>query len=122
MALRLEAQRQVVQDMHARLTKFVEEECLPAEAAFHEHVRSLPEHHSGWTVFPGLEALKKRAQELGLWNVWMPKTYPEGPGFTNLEYAHLCEVMGRCHLAAEACNCSAPDTGNMEVHCVWSTV
>ena len=85
MALRLEDQREVVQQMHARLTKFVEEECLPAEHAFHEHVKTLPAHHSGWTPFPGLEKLKGRAKELGLWNVWMPKTYPEGPGFTNLE-------------------------------------
>mgnify|MGYP003888873945 CR=1 FL=1 len=115
MALRLEEQRPVVQEMHAKLTKFVEEECIPAEHDFHRHVATFSDHHSSWTPFPGLEKLKLRAQELGLWNVWMPKTYPEGPGFTNLEYAHLCEVMGRCHLAAEACNCSAPDTGNMEV-------
>ena len=117
MALRLQEQRPVVQEMHAKLLKFVEEECIPAEKEFHHHVMALPTHdHRGWTPFPGLEKLKERARQLGLWNVWMPKTYPEGPGFTNLEYAHMCEVMGRCHLAAEACNCSAPDTGNMEVH------
>ena len=61
------------------------------------------------------QALKAAAKEQGLWNLFLPKYHAEGPGLTNLEYAHLAEVMGRYPLAAEACNCSAPDTGNMEV-------
>ena len=59
-------------------------------------------------------ALKRKARALGLWNLFLPKYHAEGPGLTNLEYAHLAEVMGRYPLASEACNCSAPDTGNME--------
>ena len=67
-------------------------------------------------VWPGLDVLKERAKEMKLWNLFLPKEYPEGPGLTNLQYAPLCEIMGRSgHLAPEACNCSAPDTGNMEV-------
>ena len=60
--------------------------------------------------------LKDKAKEMELFNLFLPKEYPEGPGLTNLQYAPLCEIMGRSgHLAPEACNCSAPDTGNMEV-------
>lgn len=67
-------------------------------------------------VWPGLEVLKAKAREMELFNLFLPKEYPEGPGLTNLQYAPLCEIMGRStHLAPEACNCSAPDTGNMEV-------
>eukprot|EP00961_Rhodomonas_salina_P008466 115323-Rhodomonas_salina.1 len=59
--------------------------------------------------------LKSKARSEGLWNLFLPHEYEEGAKLTNAEYAHLAEVMGRTRLAAEACNCAAPDTGNMEV-------
>lgn len=67
------------------------------------------------TIPPILNDLKKKARELGLWNLWLHSHYEGGAGFTNLEYALMCETMGRSRIAPEATNCSAPDTGNMEV-------
>jgi acyl-CoA dehydrogenase len=69
---------------------------------------------------PILEELKAEARKRGLWNLFHP--HPDwGPGLTNLEYAPLAEIMGRSHIASEACNCSAPDTGNMEVFTLFGT-
>ena len=70
-----------------------------------------------WNAHPSIiEDLKKRGQELGLWNLFLPKGhYKESPGFTNLEYGLMAEWMGRSRTASEATNCAAPDTGNMEV-------
>jgi acyl-CoA dehydrogenase len=64
---------------------------------------------------PVLEDLKKKARSLGLWNLFLGRDYVEGAGLTNVEYALIAELTGRCPLAPEAMNCSAPDTGNMEV-------
>jgi len=98
--------------LYDKLVKFVNEDCIPAEKIFHEQHEKLADR---WEYPPVMEDLKRKARSLGLWNLFLPKSYKESPGLTNLEYAHFAEVMGRCHLASEACNCSAPDTGNMEV-------
>ncbi|KAI9595944.1 acyl-CoA dehydrogenase/oxidase [Syncephalis fuscata] len=107
-------QSERVQKLAKVLTEFVENECLPAEKIYEEQIGKGDQR---WKVIPPImEKLKKRARELGLWNLFLPKEYPEGAGLTNLEYAPLCEIMGRSiNIAPEACNCSAPDTGNMEV-------
>jgi acyl-CoA dehydrogenase len=95
----------------ADLLEFMDSHIYPAEAVYHEQMRE-----SGDPNFqpPILEELKAEARRRGLWNLFHP--HPEwGPGLTNFEYAPLAEIMGRSHLAPEACNCNAPDTGNMEV-------
>ena len=75
------------------------------------------EGHDRWESHPQIiEDLKVKAKKLGMWNMFLPKGhYAESPGWTNLEYALMAEWLGRCRSASEACNCSAPDTGNMEV-------
>ncbi|GAA5893855.1 uncharacterized protein JCM6883_003656 [Sporobolomyces salmoneus] len=99
------------------LIKFVEEECLPAEALFHAQISTDPSKR--WKSYPAIiEKLKGRAKELGLWNIWLSKDHyaAQGGFMTNLEYAVCAEIMGRAiRVAPEACNASAPDTGNMEV-------
>src|SRR4051795_2006154 len=95
----------------ARLPAFMEERVEPAEAIYAQQLRASGDPHF---EAPVLEELKAEARERGLWNLFHPD--PEfGPGLTNAEYAPLAEIMGRSHIASEACNCSAPDTGNMEV-------
>jgi acyl-CoA dehydrogenase len=119
--------RPEVQEIYAKLQAFVETECLPVEEEFHAHLR----HRHGpdrWTMqaVPAcLDRLKARAKALGLWNLFIPPhlihKVPDpslGPklALSYREYGILCELLGRCpDLAPEACNCSAPDTGNMEV-------
>jgi acyl-CoA dehydrogenase len=99
-------------DLLARVEAFMDERIYPAEAVYEEQMRESgdPNFHP-----PILEDLKAEARRLGLWNLFHPHV-GWGPGLNNVEYAPLAEVMGRsAHLAPEAMNCSAPDTGNMEV-------
>ncbi|MGH3530829.1 MAG: acyl-CoA dehydrogenase family protein [Mycobacterium sp.] len=101
----------------ADLLEFMDSRVYPAEAVYEEQMRE-----SGDPNFqpPIIEELKTEARSRGLWNLFHP--HPEwGPGLTNLEYAPLAEIMGHSHLAPEACNCSAPDTGNMEVLTLFGT-
>ena len=96
--------------LYRRLTGFMEEYIYPNESTHRRQVRE----GERWKVLPIIEELKIRAREAGLWNLFLPES-EYGPGLTNLEYAPLCEVMGRVSWAPEVFNCSAPDTGNMEV-------
>ncbi len=98
-----------VQELLARLTSFMDQHVYPNEARYDREIAELPR----WTPPPILEALKAKAREAGLWNLFLPES-DHGAGLTNVEYAPLCEVMGRVHWAPELFNCSAPDTGNME--------
>ncbi|GBC08077.1 hypothetical protein RclHR1_00790027 [Rhizophagus clarus] len=97
-----------------KLDNFVENECIPAEQIFH---KQLGKGEDRWKIVPPIiEELKKKARSLGLWNLFLSKHYREGAGLTNLEYALMAEITGRSiRIAPEAINCSAPDTGNMEV-------
>ncbi|KAH7074632.1 acyl-CoA dehydrogenase/oxidase [Paraphoma chrysanthemicola] len=101
--------------------KFVEEECIPADAVY---VRQIGETTiERFSSHPSIiEDLKKRAQELGLWNMFLPKAhFKEGAGFSNLEYGLMAEYLGKSRTASEATNCAAPDTGNMEVIAKYGT-
>src|SRR5438067_2866645 len=101
-------------EMRERLLGFMDEHAYPNEHLYEEQLRESgnPHFHP-----PVIEELKERARALGLWNLFLPHGAPDGsaPGLSNLDYAPLAEIMGRSHIASEACNCAAPDTGNMEV-------
>ncbi|MBP1161682.1 acyl-CoA dehydrogenase family protein [Rhodococcus sp. PvR099] len=97
--------------IRADLLEFMDSHIYPAEAVYEEQMRAVGDPHF---QPPIIEELKVEARKRGLWNLFHP--HPgTGAGLTNLEYAPLAEIMGRSHLASEACNCNAPDTGNMEV-------
>ena len=99
-------------DLIARVKDFIEKECIPSEDIFHEQIK---EGENRWNSYPEvINELKDKAKSKGLWNLFLPES-EFGAGLTNYEYAHLAEVMGTCHIASEAMNCAAPDTGNMEV-------
>jgi acyl-CoA dehydrogenase len=101
----------------ADLLDFMESHVYPAEPVYERQMREAGDPHF---QPPIVEDLKAEARRRGLWNLFHP--HPEwGPGLTNLEYAPLAEIMGRSHLASEACNCNAPDTGNMEVLTLFGT-
>ena len=104
------AQSPKVEALVERLTAFMDEHIYPNEAEFYAAAERL----GPWEVNPVVETLKPKARAAGLWNLFLPES-EYGAGLTNFEYAPLCEVMGRSHLAPEVFNCNAPDTGNMEV-------
>jgi acyl-CoA dehydrogenase len=94
-----------------QLTEFMDKHIYPHEQTFVEQLNSQP---TRWQVPPIMEELKAKARERGLWNLFLPES-EHGAGLANLEYAPLCEIMGRSPIGPEVFNCSAPDTGNMEV-------
>jgi len=97
--------------LHTAIRKFLDERVYPAEAVY---AAQLDDGPTRWVAPPVMEELKKAARAAGLWNLFLPES-ELGAGLTNAEYAPLCELMGRSPIASEAFNCSAPDTGNMEV-------
>jgi acyl-CoA dehydrogenase len=99
------------------LLEFMDSHVYPAEAVYDEQMRDAGDPHFHPPI---LEDLKTEARKRGLWNLFHPHA-EWGPGLTNLEYAPLAEIMGHSHLASEACNCSAPDTGNIEVFTLFGT-
>lgn len=102
-------------ELQKRLQRFMDELIYPNEQHFDEEVE-----RNRWKPTKVIEELKPKARTAGLWNLFLPDD-SAGAGLTNLEYAPLCEIMGRCHWAPEVFNCSAPDTGNMEVLARYGT-
>jgi acyl-CoA dehydrogenase len=98
----------------------MDDHIYPAEALYHKELEENRRAGNPWQVTKVLEDLKKKAKAADLWNLFLPHS-EHGAGLTNLEYAPLCEIMGRSHIAPEAFNCSAPDTGNMEVLARYAT-
>ena len=102
-----------VRDLQARLTRFMDDNVYPAEPVFAAEVLANRRSGNAWIPTQIIEALKAKARAAGLWNLFLPES-EYGAGLTNLEYAPLCEIMGRSWIAPEVFNCNAPDTGNME--------
>jgi acyl-CoA dehydrogenase len=109
-----------VKALQAKLTAFMDEHIYPNEAAFHAEIDANRAAGNAWVATNIMEELKLKARAAGLWNLFLPDS-EHGAGLTNLEYAPLCEIMGRVHWAPEVFNCSAPDTGNMEVLARYGT-
>ena len=104
--------RPEAQALLEKVTDFIKVEVMPKENIFHEQIKVGEDR---WNSYPEvIDEVKEKAKNAGLWNLFLPES-EFGAGLTNYEYAHLAEEMGKCHIASEAMNCSAPDTGNMEV-------
>ncbi len=98
-------------ELQERVEAFMQKHIFPLEEEYNNFVSNNP-----WQIFPKQETLKSLAKEAGLWNLFLPKEYgSDSPGLTNLEYAPLAALMGRVLWSSQIFNCSAPDTGNMEV-------
>jgi len=102
-------------ELQKRLQAFMDSHVYPNEEEFQAEIAQ-----ARWKPTRIVEELKAKARHEGLWNLFLPQ-YKNGAGLSNLEYAPLCEIMGRCHIAPEIFNCSAPDTGNMEVLARYGT-
>ncbi|MCZ7565542.1 MAG: acyl-CoA dehydrogenase family protein [Burkholderiales bacterium] len=102
-----------VKELQARLAAFMERHVSPNESRYWEEAEANRAKGNAWIPTRIVEELKPKARAAGLWNLWRPKDH--GGELSNLEYAPLCEIMGRVTWAPEVFNCSAPDTGNMEV-------
>ena len=112
-------QRKIAMDeLRARVTSFMDDVIYPAESVYYAQQAE----GDRWTTPPVMESLKSQTRDAGLWNLFMPPGEHEGVptgidggvGLSNVEYAPLCELMGRSPIGPEAFNCAAPDTGNME--------
>lgn len=106
--------------LQQRVQAFMDEHIYPNETRYHDEVEANRQRGNPWQPTQVMEALKAKARAAGLWNLFLPES-AYGAGLTNLEYAPLCEIMGRSHIAPEAFNCSAPDTGNMETLVRYAT-
>jgi acyl-CoA dehydrogenase len=105
------------EELAARVTAFMDEHVYPAEPVFERQLEAAADR---WDALPVMAELKAKARAAGLWNLFLPKRhYPDA--LTNLEYAPLCEIMGRSPIGPEPFNCSAPDTGNMETLILYGT-
>jgi acyl-CoA dehydrogenase len=106
-------------ELREQLQSFMEDFVYPAEERFHQEIAAATDP---WDTPPVIEELKREARSRGLWNLFLPATHEHGAGLTNLQYAPLAEITGRNPwLAPEAMNCSAPDTGNMELLSLFGT-
>jgi acyl-CoA dehydrogenase len=106
------------QELRERLLAFMDSHVYPAEAVYTEQMAGLGDPHGHPAI---IEDLKREARAQGLWNLFLPHKTEWTDGLSNTDYAPLAEIMGRSHLASEACNCSAPDTGNMEILTMFGT-
>ncbi len=103
-----------VEALRTQLQRFFAEYITPAEPLYLDEIRRNRAAGDAWLPVQVIEQLKPKAREMGLWNLFLPKSARAPQGLSNLEYAPLCEIMGRVLWAPEVFNCSAPDTGNME--------
>jgi len=103
-----------VEQLQAKLLAFMEEHIYPNENLFHQEIAGNRAKGNPWIPTKIVEELKPKARAAGLWNLFLPQSARAPEGLSNLEYAPLCEIMGRVPWASEVFNCSAPDTGNME--------
>jgi acyl-CoA dehydrogenase len=101
-------------DLLERLNKFFDQHIYPNEARYHHEMDAFRRQGNAWQVPALIEELKPIARAAGLWNMFLPHPHRDVPAISNLDYAPLCEVMGRVSWSGEVFNCSAPDTGNME--------
>ena len=109
-----------VKGLLEKLQSFMDKYVYPIEQEVNTY-NSNPQHL--WTSHPSIERLKDKAKKAGLWNLFLPKDYGKfSQGLSNLEYAAMAELMGRVPWSAEVFNCSAPDSGNMEVFAKYGTL
>src|SRR2546427_2839901 len=108
----------VASELRERLLAFMDEHVYPAEPVYTRQIEESGDPHSHPPV---MEELKAEARRRGLWNLFLPHKTEWTEGLSNVDYAPLAEIMGRSSIAPEACNCNAPDTGNMEILTMFGT-
>jgi acyl-CoA dehydrogenase len=109
------------QDLLARMQAFFDEHIYPNEERYHQEMAAFRAAGNAWQTPALIEELKPKARAAGLWNMFLPHAYKGNGGISNLDYAPLCELMGRVVWSGEIFNCSAPDTGNMETISKYGT-